>query len=144
MQVERIGITQNYNNSSRQNFTARFSEKEIVSMTKEAQECYGAAGIPMLDILLGYLAKLGGKVAHFKYTKPEGTFGSKGKALTIDNKIVSKDDEFTPGITLLKRHIVGKPEPSKPDFVRMPEGIFESKWFEQGTRDKKELLQHAL
>ena len=146
MQVERIGITQNYNNSSRQNFTAKFSKKEIVSMAKNAKENYGAAGIPMLDILLGYLEKIEGKIAHIVTEKRKGRVGFmvENKALAIDNKIVRRDDEYTSKIDLLKDYLVGAPDFAINDHVRMPERIFENRWFEQGTRDEKALLKHAL
>lgn len=146
MRVERIGIIQNYNNSNRQNFTAKFSEKEIISMAKEAKECYGAAGIPMLDILLGYLGKIGGKVAHIKTTKQESgsVFGTKIKVLTIDKKVVDSVDEDTPGLDLLEGYLVGDPEPYIKDFVRMPERIYESRWFERGARNEEALLRHAI
>ncbi|MBR6099454.1 hypothetical protein IKP85_06875, partial [bacterium] len=90
MQVQRIQNNNNYNTSNRQNFTAKFSEKEIVSLAKGAKETYGAAGIPMLDVLLGYLEKIGGKVAHIKSKKTEGVLGCtvNNKALAIDNKTV--------------------------------------------------------
>ncbi len=146
MRVERIGITQNYNNSNKQNFTANFSEKEILSMTREAKKHYGAAGIPMLDILLGYLEKIGGKVAHIKTTKQESgsIFGTKLKVLTIDKKVVHSVDEDTPGLDLLEGYLVGEPEPYIKDFVRMPERIYESRWFERGARNEESLLRHAL
>ena len=146
MRVERVSVAQNYNNSNRQNFTARFPEKEIVSLAKDAKETYGAAGIPMLDILLGYLEKIGGKIAHIKSKKTEGVLGCtvKNKALAIDNKIVLEGDEYSSGIDLLKNHLVGEPAYDMQDFVPMPERIFEWKWFGQGTRDKEELLRHAL
>lgn len=146
MRVEKIGTIQNYSNLNRQNFTARFPEKEIVSLAKDAKETYGAAGIPMLDILLGYLEKIGGKIAHIKSKKTEGVLGCtvKNKVLAIDNKIVIEGDEYSSGIDLLKNHLVGEPAFDMQDFVPMPERIFEWKWFGQGTRDEKELLQHAL
>ena len=146
MQVQRIQNNNNYNTSNRQNFTAKFSEKEIVSLAKGAKETYGAAGIPMLDVLLGYLEKIGGKVAHIKSKKTEGVLGCtvNNKALAIDNKTVLVGDEYTSGIDLLKDHMVGEPAFDMQDFVPMPERIFESRWFEQGTRDEKALLKHAL
>ena len=132
MQVQRIS-NNNYNTSNRQNFNAKFSEKEIVSLAK-------------LDVLLGYLEKIGGKVAHKKTKKTEGVLGCtvNNKALAIDNKTVLVGDEYTSGIDLLKDHMVGEPDFDMQDFVRMPERIFESRWFEQGTRDEKALLKHAL
>ena len=145
MQVQRISNNNNYNTSNRQNFTAKFPQREIVSMAEEAKKTYGAAGIPMLDILLGYLEKIGGKSAHIEHIEQK-KYGINYKVLVIDEKDVYAVGNYNKRIDLLKKYLVGQPAYNnvRQDFILMPESVFESRWFEQGTRDEKALLTHAL
>ena len=111
-------------------FTARFSEKEIIKLTDEARGVEKAAGLPQLYTLLKYADEIGGKVARFadKNFSDSPLKVSTKKVLDIDGrtKLVA-DKGWESSFSVLKRFLVG--EKSTMDMIKMPEHIFEHEWW---------------
>ena len=131
MHISPISVNTDY---KKPRFEAKFPKKELVSLIDETKLYHDADAIPKLYVLLEYLAEFPGKVAEL-ITKKNLT------TLKVDNKQVGDSNFFATGFETLKELLVGNY--STKQYIRMPERIFEQKWWDNRNVKGNQLMKFA-
>jgi len=116
-------------------FKAKLSAKEINGLLKEI-DGYDAALVPKLYTLLEYLKELSGKKAKFTNEYKNNY------VLKISNKPVN-ENIFVNGYSALYSSLVDHKDTivKKSSVIRMPEIVFEQKWWSNRFKTKKDIRQ---
>ena len=138
MKISPINNTQN---NKQQNFKAKFSAKDINNVLSEVKG-YDADLYPKLYTLLERVNELPGKTANFV---PTDEFGNAWQ-VHIDGKSMSKSFQFKNRYNALYRSVVNNDSNiiKHSDIVRMPERIFEQKWWANRFKGKEDIKNFSL
>ena len=131
----------NIQNNKQQNFKAKFSAKDINSVLSDIK-CYDADLYPKLYTLLERVNELPGKVAKFV---PSDKFGNAWQ-VHIDGKSMSNAFQFKSRYSALYSSIVKHDGNiiKNSDIVRMPESIFEQKWYANRFACEEDIKKFSL
>ena len=126
----------NIQTNRQQNFKAKFSAADIDNVLVELKE-HDVGLYPKLYTLLERTNELPGKVAKFVSSDEYGNFWQ----VHIDNKSLSKNKTFINRYAALYESLVYLPYSiiRSSDIVRMPESIFEQKWWENRFKTKEDI-----
>ena len=131
----------NIQNNKQQNFKARFSAKDINSLLSEINN-HDADLYPKVYTLLERVNELQGKIAKFV---PTDEFCNAWQ-LHIDGKSISKTFQFKNRYSALYSSVVKHDGTiiKDSDIVRMPERIFEQKWWTNRNKGEKDIRGFLL
>lgn len=131
----------NIQNNKQQNFKAQFTAKDINEVLKEIKG-HDAALYPKLYTLLERVKELPGKTA--KFVSPDG-FGNSWQ-VHVDNKSLTADKLFINKFSALYSSIIDHKESivKSSDIVRMPESIFEQKWWANRFKAEGDVKNFSL
>ena len=131
----------NIQNNKQQNFKAKFSAKDINNVLSEVKG-YDADLYPKLYTLLERVNELPGKTAKFV---PMDEFGNAWQ-VHIDGKSMSKAFQFMNRYSALFSSVVKHDGNiiKNSDIVRMPESIFEQKWWANRAKNENDIRHFSL
>ena len=131
----------NIQNNKQQNFKAKFSAKDINCVLSEVKN-HDAELYPKLYTMLERVNELPGKIA--KFVSPDG-FGNFWQ-VHIDNKSLTANKQFINKYAALYSSIVDHNGTivKKSDIVRMPESIFEQKWWANRFKGEEDVKNFSL
>lgn len=131
----------NIQNNKQQNFKAKFSAKDINVLLDEIKG-YDADLYPKLYTLLERVNELPGKNAKFVPADDYGNYWQ----LHIDGKSISKAFQFINKYSALYSSLVKHKDNiiKYSDIVRMPERIFEQKWWKNRIKGEEDIRNFSL
>ena len=129
----RINSIQSYNNCNKPAFNARLSGKDAEMLIEEIKGS-DASLAPKLYTMLEYLHELGGKKAEFIKTTNYFQLLIDKKPATGNNMFISRYNALYSALVKHKNTIV-----KKSDIIRMPESIFEQKWWENRNKTVEDI-----
>ena len=131
----------NIQNDKQQNFKARFSAKDINTVLSEIKG-HDADLYPKLFTMLERVNELPGKVA--KFVSPDG-YGNSWQ-VHIDKKSLTGQSLFLNRFSALYSSIVKHKDSivKSSDIVRMPESIFEQKWWANRFKTEGDVKNFSL
>ena len=137
----KISPINNIQNNKQQNFKARFSAKDINSVLSDIK-CFDADLYPKLYTLLERVSELPGKVAKFV---PSDRFGNTWQ-VHIDGESISRAFQFKSRYSALYSSIVKHDGNiiKISEIVRMPERIFEQKWWANRFAREEDIKKFSL
>ena len=130
----------NIQNNRQQNFKAKFSASDIAGILSEVRG-KDASFYPKIYTILTRMSELPGKTAKF-------VLSTGGWQVHVDNKSLSHCYKYATKYDALEKSIVYKDSCEckfiNSDIVRMPESVFEQKWWANRFAGEKDIKAFSL